>query len=195
MSTKHVILALLDVKSMSGYDLMQAMKISLNSLWAATYSQIYPTLHKLDKLDWVESHQEAGQRGRDRIVYAITEEGKKELHDWYQKEIKYLPYRDPFKLWATTIDKCSWDTIEKNVSRHIEINSERAEILTGIAEAILDNSHPLIQERLRTVSHEEVENIKKTRAPIFKMLAKQAELEIEFARSVLDLAKSIHNKS
>ncbi len=41
MSTKHVILGLLSIEPMTGYELTQNMKISVDSLWAATHSQIY----------------------------------------------------------------------------------------------------------------------------------------------------------
>ena len=192
MSTKHVILALLDIKSMSGYDLMQNMKISLNSLWAATYSQIYPTLHKLEKQGWVSSTPTISQKGRERIEYAITDKGREALGMWFNEPIKYLPYRDPFKLWASKIDRCSPENIRKFVDQHIEINTQREQTFLEIAEGIENETHPLIVERIQTVDRKKVEEIKITRAPVFRMLARQARFEVECAEEVLRMAERLN---
>lgn len=194
MSTKHVILALLDIKPMSGYDLFQNLKISVNSLWAATYSQIYPTLHKLEKHGLIEGNKMVGKKNRERIEYNLTETGRLELSRWMDGPVTYLPYRDPFKLWATNIDKCSWEQTVENIQKHIEINTERKAKLESIADEILAEEHPLIKERKQRVDPERLEKIKKSRSLIFRFLAEQAGFEIESAKKILVLAKELQEK-
>jgi DNA-binding PadR family transcriptional regulator len=180
---------------MSGYDLVQTMKISLDSLWAATYSQIYPALHKMEADGWVKGHKGISQKGRERIEYSLTESGREALKSWINDPVGYLPYRDPFKLWATNIDRCSIEQIKANVHLHIEINTRRVATFLEIAQGIENESHPLIRERIQTVPRSMVDQIKKTRAPIFRMLAKQAQFEITCAEELLKIACELHEST
>ena len=191
MATKHVILALLDIKPMSGYDLFQNLKISVYSLWAATYSQIYPTLHKLEDEGMIKGERMLSKKNRERIEYGITNKGKKELNQWINSPVNYLPYRDPFKLWATNIDVCSWEQIESNIKRHKEINTDRKKKLEAIVSGILNEDHPLIGERKRNVNPNRLDQIKESRALIFKFLVEQANFEIETADKILEVARKM----
>ena len=181
MSTKHVILALLDIQPMSGYDLAQNIKISTQSLWAASYSQIYPTLHKLEEEGAVTSSTTSSEKGGERILYALTEIGRKSLEAWMHQPVQYLPFRDPFKLWASYLDRIAPAVVQKMIEQHIRLHQERAESLETIVKQIENGFHPLIQLRANSTDAEQFERLKKTRAFIFRELATQAREEIAFA--------------
>lgn len=80
MSLRIALLGLLDAKGpASGYDLAKAFEKSLNHVWQAGHTQIYPELVKMAEDGLVEVESE-GARGRK--IYAITPEGAARLHEW-----------------------------------------------------------------------------------------------------------------
>ncbi|MCP2358488.1 DNA-binding PadR family transcriptional regulator [Nonomuraea thailandensis] len=80
MSLRIALLGLLDAKGpASGYDLAKAFERSLNHVWQAGHTQIYPELVKMADDGLVEVESE-GARGRK--IYAITREGTAWLHEW-----------------------------------------------------------------------------------------------------------------
>ena len=83
---KHGILGLLNYGSMSGYEIMQVFRDSLNYFWSAQTSQIYRELQTLKKAGFV-TVATAPEDGRgDKKIFSITEEGKKELIHWLCSE-------------------------------------------------------------------------------------------------------------
>ncbi|MEU6849370.1 PadR family transcriptional regulator [Actinacidiphila alni] len=79
MSLRHAVLGLLAERPASGYDLMKRFESSLSNVWPATQSQVYGELGKLATAGLLTVAAE-GPRGRKE--YAITEEGRAELHHW-----------------------------------------------------------------------------------------------------------------
>ena len=156
----------------------------MNSLWAATYSQIYPALHKLEKAGLISGQSEQRGTRRKRIVYSLTTTGREELYDWFQQPVRYLPFRDPFKLWASNINNCPLETSLRNIDQHLELHTERAEYFEDIVQHITTNLHPLIQERIKRLPTKDVERLKQAKAMIFKELAAQARFEIESAQRI-----------
>ena len=50
---KHGILGLLNYHEMTGYEIMEVFRDSLNYFWDAKTSQIYRELHGLEQKEWV----------------------------------------------------------------------------------------------------------------------------------------------
>ncbi len=190
MSTSHVMLALLSVKPMTGYELSQNMERSLNSLWAATPSQIYPTLHKLEEKKFVTCEENIRGKRMKRFIYTLTEKGEEELNKWLLQPIQYIPFRDPFKLWASYLDECPPDIVFKNIDEHIRLNTIRAETLEQIGNSIVKGEHALIKVRADRVP-ERVEAIKAVRSMVFFELAKQARFEVESAIRIRAFAEEM----
>ncbi len=195
MSTKHVILSLLDITPMSGYDLEKNLKISMNSLWSATYSQIYPALHKLEKEGLISGEKEQRGNRRKRIVYSLTPLGSEELHNWFQKPVHYLPFRDPFKLWASNINNCPPEISHHHINHHIQLHTERAEYFENIAQHITTEAHPLIQERLKRLPARDVERLKQAKAMIFEELARHARFEVESAKRIQNCIEQLYGEA
>lgn len=182
MSTKHVILALLSIEPMTGYELTQNMKISVQSLWAATHSQIYPALHKLEEEGLVTGENQVRGQSLQRTVYTLTPAGEQELMNWLRQPIQYLPFRDPFMLWASYMDLCPAEVVFRNIDEHIRLTSNRAEFLDILAQSIASGEHPLVQTRKRHLPTEKVERLQQTRSLIYAELALQARNEVECAK-------------
>lgn len=79
---KHGILGLLNYHEMTGYEIMQIFRDSLNFFWKAQTSQIYRELGGLERQNWVGKTVVSQQGKPDKNVYAITQEGKEELLRW-----------------------------------------------------------------------------------------------------------------
>ena len=79
---KHGILGLLNYYEMTGYEIMEVFRDSLNFFWSAQTSQIYRELQGLEKQNWVRKNVVLQQGKPDKNVYFITEEGKTELLRW-----------------------------------------------------------------------------------------------------------------
>jgi len=61
----------------SGYELAQLIKERSHGRFRATAGNVYPRLHELKEAGDVEADEPTG--GREKIVYAITEQGKQTL--------------------------------------------------------------------------------------------------------------------
>ncbi|GAB2934596.1 hypothetical protein GCM10027203_39150 [Nonomuraea fastidiosa] len=98
MSLRIALLGLLStVGPASGYGLAKTFDGSLNHVWQAGHTQIYPELVKMaaDGLVTVEAE---GARGRK--IYAITPEGERELRTWMEEHHPVLPARSEIALQA-----------------------------------------------------------------------------------------------
>jgi len=126
-----------------------------------------------------------------KTVYAITPVGEQELMNWLNQPIQYLPFRDPFKLWASYMDLCPPEIVFRNIDEHIRLSSKRAEFLDKLAHSIAYGEHPLVQARMRHLPDDEVERLKRTRSLIYTELALQARGEVESARRLRAYAEEL----
>jgi DNA-binding PadR family transcriptional regulator len=77
-----VLLGLLAIEPMSGYDLGQTIRDSVGHFWNESYGQIYPNLKKL-KADGLVNSKLERQKGKpDRHIYSITKKGRERLAAW-----------------------------------------------------------------------------------------------------------------
>lgn len=95
---KHGILGLINYHEMTGYEIMQTFRDSLDFFWNAQTSQIYRELQTLEKKKWVEKTVVPQSGKPDKNVYAITEEGKKELLRWLADGNLGLNQRTPILM-------------------------------------------------------------------------------------------------
>lgn len=80
MSLRIALLGLLTTSgAASGYDLTKKFGVSINHVWQAQHSQIYPELVKMEA-DGLITVLEEGARGRK--IYAVTEDGSRTLREW-----------------------------------------------------------------------------------------------------------------
>ena len=96
--SRYILLGLLDMRPMSGYDIKKILEISFRDIWSESYGNIYPTLKKF-LTDGLAVKSREKQEGKpDRIVYTITPKGRKELTDWLSKPYEKRRVRDEFLM-------------------------------------------------------------------------------------------------
>src|ERR1017187_5257702 len=78
-SSMEVLLGLLAIEPMSGYDLGQTIRGSVGFFWNESYGQIYPNLKKLADYGLVSCKTERQKSKPDRHIYSITKKGSERL--------------------------------------------------------------------------------------------------------------------
>jgi len=76
-----VILGLLIHEDLTGYDIKKQIDQAIRFFWKGSFGSIYPALSALEEQGLVTKTQGASG-GREKILYHITEQGKKSVKDW-----------------------------------------------------------------------------------------------------------------
>jgi DNA-binding PadR family transcriptional regulator len=122
--TATVILGMLALRPMSGYEIKALSDKSTRFFWAASYGQIYPELRRLADAGLIEGESRP-QGGRRRTVYRLTREGRKRLREWLETEPEVLELRDEALLKLFFADSAAPDAaaeiLEAKRRRHLEI--------------------------------------------------------------------------
>ena len=85
-SSSEVLLGLLTIQPMSGYDLGQVIPTSVGHFWRESYGQIYPNLKSLAAEGLVTAKTQRQKGKPDRRVYSITNRGREQLAKWLAVE-------------------------------------------------------------------------------------------------------------
>ena len=93
----NVLLGLLTGGERTGYELTRDFDVSLANVWAASHSQIYPELAKLEAAGFIRKTA-AGPRGSQR--YAITPEGESAVRHWLTET---TPTENPRAEWMVRV--------------------------------------------------------------------------------------------
>ncbi|MBI2333349.1 MAG: PadR family transcriptional regulator [Chloroflexi bacterium] len=98
MSVRNAILGLLAQKSRHGYELHSAFSMVVGgAAWDVKPAQIYTTLERLEESGLVETKSDLGEgREPDRRIYAITNNGREVLKDWFNDGVPTEHQRDEF---------------------------------------------------------------------------------------------------
>ncbi len=103
MSLRYGLLDLLAAEPKSGYDLARFYAASMNNVWAAKHSQIYPELARLAEEGLITQVGDEGPRGRK--TYQTTPAGIEALRAWLRDtepdySIRYDALLRIFCLWV-----------------------------------------------------------------------------------------------
>src|SRR5688572_17189694 len=79
---KFVLLALLSTRRRHGYELKQEFEARFAGTWPLNIGQVYTTLARMERDGLVESEIVPQEVVPDRRVYAITEDGRRDLKQW-----------------------------------------------------------------------------------------------------------------
>jgi len=160
-SSMEILLGLLTIESMSGYDLGQTIRTSVGHFWNESYGQIYPNLKKLAAGGLVTSKAEKQKGKPERRIYSITKKGREHLDRWLQVPPQAEIPRNELLL------------------KLFFGSQSPPSILTGYVEKMAETERALLQEFKRT----ELEEIDKYKqypdAPYWKMVARFGQFELE----------------
>jgi DNA-binding PadR family transcriptional regulator len=136
-SGPEVLLGLLTIESMSGYDLGQLIHDSIHHFWNESYGQIYPNLKQLAASGFITGKKEKQQGKPDRQIYSITAKGRERLAAWLQIEPQPEVPRNELLLKMFFGSKASPATIRGYVDQMVERESAALQIFSAIGKQIV----------------------------------------------------------
>ncbi|WP_456286498.1 PadR family transcriptional regulator [Microbacterium sp. JZ70] len=136
VTLSRIILGLLALAPMTGYDLKRHFDSTARHFWAADKAQIYRTLARLvdDGLAAVEVVPGAG--APDRQVHRITAEGRAALAEWLVSPVEAHADRDPFLARLFFADGLEPEALR----RLLAVRRQEAEELLAHFESIRDTT-------------------------------------------------------
>jgi DNA-binding PadR family transcriptional regulator len=157
----EVLLRLLAIEPMSGYDLGVVIRESVGHIWNESYGQIYPNLKKLAAGGFVISKTERQKGKPDRRIYFITKKGQERLKKWLAVEPQPEIARNELLL------KLFFGA------------QVPAEVLIGFVERMREREGKVLTELTR-LEHEEIAQSQQyPGAPYWKMAARFGQLELK----------------
>lgn len=80
-----VILGLLAHENLTGYDIKKRIDSSISFFWKGSFGSIYPALSAMEREGLVQKVEASKEnRGREKIFYEITADGRKALISWLE---------------------------------------------------------------------------------------------------------------
>ena len=131
---EHVILGLLILRSQTIYELNKHFETSISLFYSASYGSLRTTTNKLLKKELIY-FEERKENGRNKKIYTILNEGKKEFFKWMYSEISQskLEVEALTKLFFLGLVENNENkkTILKNIIETIDVEKDNLEILKG----------------------------------------------------------------
>jgi PadR family transcriptional regulator, regulatory protein AphA len=86
----YVVLGMVGLGRRSGYEIKQAVDLSIRFFWTISPAQIYPSLAKLERASLLSGRDEPQGRRRRRL-YELTDDGHVTLQEWL-RSAEPLPF-------------------------------------------------------------------------------------------------------
>jgi len=131
-TAEYAILGILSNKPRTGYDIHKLVKTRMGSFWDIGYSQIYPTLRRLEKEGILTKKVEINEQGQNRKVYSITNEGKNKLKGWLTKPAKPETFKFEVLLKIAFGDQVPKDEIIKHIEELKARNTAKLENILSV---------------------------------------------------------------
>jgi PadR family transcriptional regulator, regulatory protein AphA len=155
----YVVLGMVGLGARSGYEIKQAVELSIRFFWTISQAQIYPSLERLEHAGLIEGRAEPRGK-RPRRVYDITEAGEAALAEWLGRE-EPMPFelRDIGMVKLFFADALDRDDALMLLAAVKGRSEERVATLREIepaAQLVEDqgNTHPLLTLRMGIAFHQ-----------------------------------------
>ncbi len=125
---ENVILGAIRKGCCSGYAIKQLVDNATRFFWAASYGQIYPELHRLEREGLIAGEPDASG-GRARMEYVLTDAGRERLRAWLVEPSAGYELRDESLLKLFFADAV---TTEDAVQILRKMRADREEILARL---------------------------------------------------------------
>lgn len=195
MSLRHALLALLEAGPMTGYELAKQFDASVEHLWHAPHSQIYPELRRMETAGLVEAESlPRGERATKR-AYSLTEAGAIELVAWVRSSEVAAPVRDPAYLKATYFEYESFDETRRHFREHREHHHAAQEHWQRHISRLQHHDTALMKRRLDRAPAEAHEAIVAFKVHAYEGLVERARAEVAWAERGLALVDRLEHRA
>jgi DNA-binding PadR family transcriptional regulator len=138
-TTKFVLLGLLSHEPMTGYDIKKVASLRMNYFWDLSYGQIYPTLEALEKDQLISREVVIEERGPNRKVYSITEEGLENLRKWLAEPARKESHKYEVLLKLYFGNQTPPDLSIKHIQEFKARNVKNLEMMTLFEESLKES--------------------------------------------------------
>lgn len=140
-TSSYAVLALLDLKPWTGYELTQQAQRSLRYAWPKSERLLYSEPKKLVKLGYATTHKEpAGNRTRN--VYEITSEGRQALRNWTGSRTEAPRIEIEALLRLLFADHGSTEDVRRTLDELESDIAEHHQAIVDLMASYLDGGHP-----------------------------------------------------
>ena len=174
-TSSYAVLALLDLKPWTGYELTHQAQRSLRYAWPKSERLLYSEPKKLVELGFATSHQET-DRGRTRNVYTITARGRAALDEWTSTRTQPPRLEIEALLRLLFADHGSLEDLLRTLDELENDIGEHHQAIVELMASYLDDGHPFPRRTHLSVLFATFQ------IEIFKTI----ERWIEFARDEID---------
>lgn len=192
MSLRFALLASLSAAPRTGYDLVRIFDRSVDFVWHAPHTQIYPELRRLEAEGLLEGREiPRGPRGSKR-EYHITEQGEQTLRRLASTPVPPGREKDPYRLKASYLEWADPEGARAQFELHIAHYQRWLEAWQQMAHRLRARTDPVLAQRLARRPVEEHETIVAAKVFAYEGLMARATMEIEWARRGLELLDRLH---
>lgn len=140
-TSSYAVLALLDLRPWTGYELTQQAQRSLRYAWPKSERLLYSEPKKLVELGYATTHKEtAGNRTRN--VYEITSAGRRLLEEWTRSRTQPPRIEIEALLRLLFADHGSIDDLSRALDELEADIGERHGAVVELMASYLDGGHP-----------------------------------------------------
>ena len=143
-TSSYAVLALLDLKPWTGYELTHQAQRSLRYAWPKSERLLYSEPKKLVELGYATTHTEQSGN-RTRNVYEITEAGRQALAEWTASPTEAPRFEVEALLRLLFADQGSKDDVARALSQLESDVGEHHQAIMELMASYLDGGHPFPQ--------------------------------------------------
>lgn len=104
MGLRHAVLAALLDSEATGYELSKRFNVSVANYWSATPQQLYRELERLEADGLLSGRLVEQERRPNKRVFALTQSGRRELHDFIARPTRSTAIRDDLLVKVQAAD-------------------------------------------------------------------------------------------
>lgn len=143
-TSSYAVLALLDLKAWTGYELMHQAQRSLRYAWPKSERLLYSEPKKLVDLGYATVQQE-DSRNRTRNVYTITEQGRHALSEWTSTRTQPPRFEIEALLRLLFADQGSREDVLRALDELEDDIDGHHRAIVDLMGSYLDGGHPFPQ--------------------------------------------------
>lgn len=150
--SRYALLGMLNMTSMSGYEIKNLCDKSISHFWSENYSNIYPLLKKMEAEGAVTMEKFQQESRPDKKVYTITDSGRQEFKDWLHQIPEIRKLREELLLQVFYGNMLSpkklMEKIEHRKTHCEDVLHNLDDINTYLTEELSNESQPEIQSEI-----------------------------------------------
>lgn len=195
MSLRHALMALLEARPMTGYELAKQFDESARRVWHAQHPQIYTELRQLERKGLVDVAAAPRGAKATKRTYYLTEDGCDELARWVN-EVREPPLEhDAAYLKASYLEFGSLENARRQFRAHLDHYQLLEQQWRAHADLLARRDTELMRLRLARTPDASHDALVAFKVHVYRGLVERARTEIEWAQRGLKLLDELERNS